>query len=339
MQLKRSCGQMLVKKLLVILSCLPLLATKPAVRLDRYLKGEISLVSYLNREHASIYFHFIHKILLAKGLDNDFVGNMPSVVEKAFWQSDTKENSVEDSLRHLLREDAPASWVFAKQYFLQGRVVNLTVTDYDQVHRLARLVERYGQIFSENDLHEAQTIISEARELARHNGDPFFGVPDDGGEEYSILIAKLDQLVYGVLLADTDGAYFFDQITMLLERFLSPLTTLMDDSQYGEEFFMEIGAVADVLNNTMHEVTEDLLVFDPHLMRNMETYLSGSEIEVERFIQFSLLHRQHFQLLIRHFSDQLDTEKFIDQYRALVEKHQQAYDPECLECMFTALDR
>ena len=247
MQLRHSYGQMLVKKLLVVLSCLPLLATKPAVRLDRYLKGETSLVSYLNWEHTSIYCHFLHQVLVAKGLDNDFVGNIPSIVESAFVQSET--NSFEDSVRHLLREDAPASWVFANQYFLQERDGSLTVTNYDQVHRLAKLVEHYGHIFSEDNLHEAKTIISEARELARRNDELFFDFPDDGdGEKYEILMSKLDQLVYGVLLADSDGADFFDQITGLFERSISPImTTLIDDSQYGEEFFMEIGVVADVL--------------------------------------------------------------------------------------------
>ena len=318
---------MIVKKLLVVLACLPLLATKPAMRLDRYLKGKISLVSYLTHESALVYYQFLHQALLANGADIELVNTITQRGSEILL-----DEFPEDSIRDLFREDAPTSWVFAKKYFFQGRSNGITVVDHNEIYRLGRLVEGYGYIFPEQELQKAKTILSEIREVTS-GYDPFV-VSDSNDTKTAELAQQLDLLVYDMLLNYTDGRDFFYRLTELEERITFPM---IDLGQEYHEVFVKIGAVVDELSLAMAKINEDVVEFDPNMREAVETYLSGTGIDTDRFIEFSLFHREFSSLTIRYFSNEFDINAFISHYRGLVDKHRQVYDSECLECVSSAL--
>lgn len=99
------------KLILILLVCIPLLASKPMARLDRYLNGEASLVKYLHHEMATIWLQYLRQGLLHNGLDADFVDSYLSHIDRVEFP--------EAEYRRLFREDddVPASWVFTKKFF------------------------------------------------------------------------------------------------------------------------------------------------------------------------------------------------------------------------------
>lgn len=326
LSLVRGIDMIVLKKLIILLLvCVPLLANKPIGRLNMYLKGETSLLDYLNREVALIYSTYVQQVLLSQSINSNdvdsFLGLIPTI------------KIPEDALRPLFREDddVPASWVFAKKFFIQGRDEN----DLESLFRLGRLIEAYGHVFPEGDLKNAKATLSKMREIA--NRQDLFIVADTTGEELGQLANELDQSVFQMLKADPDGAEFLKQLDDLGEQItLSGIAA----SNLTDESLENIGIVISTMEDIFKDVTQNVLDFDPNLIPQLRQIFADvlpSDTDFNHLSQLVIYRREHGQLFIRYLSDEFDTEKFIERYRTLATKYREVYNPECFDCISSAL--
>lgn len=322
-----------LKRLTLLLAvCVPLLANKPMMRLDRYLNSEVSLVKYLNYEVALIINQYNRQALFHNGFEAEFVDSYLSLIDTVEFP--------EDTYRQLFREDGdvPASWVFAKKFFLQRS--SSAGASHEDMYRSARLIEAYGHIFPENDLQKAKTILGEIRELGGQ--DDLVFIDSRGKEAFERLGQELDELVFSAVQADPDGADFINQINGLGDQELLSATAL-DDNLSDESMLAEAGGVIQKLEYVAGLINEDVIQFDANAYNTIKQTLTHgnllpADIDIDHFIELSLFQSQHGNLMMRYLSGEFDTEKFIDHYRDLVAKYRQVYDPECFACVSSALE-
>ena len=317
----------LKRLILLLVVCAPLLASKPMMRLDRYLNGKVSLVKYLNYEAALVNHQYIRQALFHNGFEAEFVDSYLSIIDKVEYP--------EDNYRQLFREDGdvPTIWVFAKKFFLQRSTYGIT---HEEMYRFGRLIEAYGHIFPENDLQKAKTILSEIRGAGMH-----YDLVTADDEALVRLVLELDELVFSVVKADADGAEFIRQLDELVEQDLLSAIALDDNLQH--ESLIEAGVVVNKLETSASLIEEDVLQFDGNAYNSLKQGLVDydilpADIDIDHLIALSLFRSQHGNLVIRYLSGEFDTEKFVDLYRDLLTKYRQVYDPECFDCISSALE-